>query len=221
MRRRYATIWGWGDRFEEVRINSEKYVSKEWRETIKECVIDFVATERSGGIGYYITAYTSNPKGVGDLAEGLFYVALNERDTKVHLIAIELFDEIRSAAIKYCNTLEEVEKTLEKHKEVLRDRFANHPEVKEVAQGRKVTVVHQITLLCELESRVANKIVIEVTYDIDFGAMKNLLHSLVNRMIERGLATRVSGYGLEAKDIGDYKLERVDDLGDEVIVWLV
>ncbi|MBO3753524.1 MAG: hypothetical protein FGF53_01385 [Candidatus Brockarchaeota archaeon] len=93
--------------------------------------------------------------------------------------------------------------------------------MEKVVQGKKVTVVHQIALLCELESKVANKIVMEVVYDIDFGAMKKLLHSLVNRMIEQGLATRVFGYGLEVKGIEDYTLERVDNLGDEVMVWLV
>lgn len=154
------------------------------------------------------------------MADALFYIALNEKDTKVHLIGIKLFDEVRSEAIRYRNTLEEVEKALEEHGKTLRDRFANHPEVKKVAQGKKVMVVHQITLFCELECKIANKIVMEVVYDIDFGAMKNLLHSLVNRMIERGLVTRILGYGLEVKDIKNYKLEEVDDLGDEVVVWL-
>jgi len=62
-----------------------------------------------------------------------------------------------------------------------------------VAQGKKVMVVHQITLFCKLGCKIANKIVNGGVYDIDFGAMKNLLHSLVNRMIERGLVTRILG----------------------------
>lgn len=57
-----ATVWEWGDKFENVRTNSEKYVSKRWRETTNGCGIDIVALERNEGISYCITVYTSNRK---------------------------------------------------------------------------------------------------------------------------------------------------------------
>ncbi len=67
-----ATLWVWGDDFDHVRKNCEKYVSKKWKENIKECSIEISARRRDEGICYYIVVYTSNLQSIGDLAEGLF-----------------------------------------------------------------------------------------------------------------------------------------------------
>lgn len=216
---RVATIWGWGEKFEDVKTNSEEYVGKRWEKTTKECCVDLIATERNEGISYYITAYTSDPENVGNLAEGLFYAALGEGNTKVYLIEIRLFDAMRSTTLKYCNTLEEVEKALEERKKALTNMFTNHPKVKEAAQGRKIKIIPQINLLCELESKIANKITIEVIHD-EFTSMKNLLHSLNNKIIRRGLAERVAGYKL-GRSIKDYKVGEIEVWNDEVIVLLI
>ncbi|MEM2841975.1 MAG: hypothetical protein QW201_01570 [Thermoproteota archaeon] len=81
-----ATIWGWGEDFEYVKTNIEKYISKKWEESTKECSIDLMARERNEGICYYITAYVDNPKNVGSLAEGLFYVAFDEEIPRLTLL---------------------------------------------------------------------------------------------------------------------------------------
>lgn len=219
MKRTAATIWGWGERFEDVRINSEKYVSKKWKPTVKECSIDIIASERSEGISYYITAYVSNPKSVGDLAENLFYAAFVEKDTKVHLVEIQLFDTVFSKNLKYRDTLEEVEKVLKECEKILVSKFMNHPKVREVARGRKVKIIPQIDLLCELESKIANKITMEIIHE-DFSLMKNLLHSLSNGIIKENLSERILGYKL-GRNIGNYKVGDIDVWGDEVTIWLV
>ncbi|MBO3753875.1 MAG: hypothetical protein FGF53_03225 [Candidatus Brockarchaeota archaeon] len=220
MRNKVATVWGWGEKFEDVRANCEKYVSKRWKETTKECGIIIMTTERSEGITYYITAYTSDPQSVGDLAEGLFYVAFNEGSTKIRFVEIGLLNEMLSTTVKYRNTLEEVEKALGERERILVDKFMNNPKIKEVARGRKVMMIPQIYLLCELESKIANKITIEVIHEDDFAAMKDLLNSLTDTLIQRGFATRVVGYEL-GRNIEDYKLGDIDVWGDEVTVWLV
>jgi len=45
-----ATIWEWGDRFEDVKTNIEKYLNKKWKETTKECLVEIRARERDEGI---------------------------------------------------------------------------------------------------------------------------------------------------------------------------
>ncbi|MBO3841494.1 MAG: hypothetical protein FGF48_03650 [Candidatus Brockarchaeota archaeon] len=152
--------------------------------------------------------------------EGLFYVAFNEESTKIRFVEIGLFDEMLSTTVKYRNTLEEVEKALGERERILVDKFMNNPKIKEVARGRKVIMIPQIYLLCELESKIANKITIEVIHEDDFAAMKNLLNSLTDMLIQRGFATRVAGYEL-GRNIEDYKLGDIDVWGDEVTVWLV
>lgn len=67
-----ATVWGWGDRFEDVKTNCEKYVRKRWKGTTEECLIYFSGRERDEGIGLDIAAYTSNKEKIGDLVERLF-----------------------------------------------------------------------------------------------------------------------------------------------------
>jgi len=73
------------------------------------------------------------------------------------------------------------------------EKFSEDPRVKSAAQGRKIVFIPQTNLLCELSSKIANKIIIEVVHE-DFPFMKKLLRSLSNRMLERGLAERILGY---------------------------
>lgn len=214
-----ATVWGWGDEFEDVRTNSEKYISKRWRESTKECRIYLMAKERNEDISYDITAYTSDPKRVGVLTEGLFYTALNKGDTKIDFIIIQLFDSVVSNKRVYRNSIEEVEVKLKDREPIIFNKFIKDPKVKSVAQGKNVVFIPQINLLCELESEYANKIIIELIH-YDFSCIKNLLHSLSSSLIEEGLAKRVLGYGLW-RGINDLKVWYVDVYEDKVHVWLV
>ncbi|MGC8831447.1 MAG: hypothetical protein ACP5PQ_02560 [Thermoproteota archaeon] len=56
MTTKVATVWWWGDRFEDARENCEKYIGKKWKETMKECLIYFSGRERDEGIGLDVVA---------------------------------------------------------------------------------------------------------------------------------------------------------------------
>ncbi|MEM3957236.1 MAG: hypothetical protein QXO47_03420 [Thermoproteota archaeon] len=214
-----ATIWEWGDKFEDVKTNIEKYLNKKWKETIRECLVEIRARERDEGISYHIVTYVGDPKSVGGLVESLFYAALDEGDTKVDSITIRLSDRILSTNLKCPNTIEEVEKMIKECEDALTNKFMEDPKVKQVAYGKKVKVIPQIDILCELKSGIANKIIIEAIHE-DFLLIKNLLHSLSNRIIGMNLAERILGYKLVG-DVEDFRIGYIDVWKDEVTVWLV
>ncbi|MGC8578324.1 MAG: hypothetical protein ACP5M7_10085 [Thermoproteota archaeon] len=214
-----AVIWGWGDDFKDAKINCEKYVSKKWRENTKEGCIYLTCREWNEGIGVDFAAYTSDKEKVGDLAERLLYIAAFDGNAKVYSIRLLLFDSIISGNEVCRHSMEEVESELRKREHLIAERFINDPEVKEVAQGKKVVFIPRIDLLCELESRYANKLVVEVVHE-DFKQMKKLLESVCSALIKEGLATRVLGYRL-GKSIDDMKVRYVYIWGDEVLVRIV
>lgn len=175
--------------------------------------------ERDEGIRYQITAYIGEPKNAGDLAEGLFHVALDEGNTKIMWVKVKLFDTIISNNLRYCNSIEEIEDELRGREKFIAEKFSDDPEVKSVAQGRKIVFIQKINLLCELESPVANKITMRAIYE-DFQPTKALLYSLGDRMIKRGLARRILGYKL-GRSIDELKIGEVDIWGDEVLVYII
>ena len=134
-------------------MNSVKYINKRWKGTTKECRVEIVARERTEDICYYIAAYTSDPKNVGYLAEGLFYIALDEGDTKIDFITIQLFDSIFSDNETYRKSMEEVEVELKEREQIIANRVSKDSRIKSVSQEKKVMFLSQINLLCELESR--------------------------------------------------------------------
>jgi len=216
---RNATVWVWGDRFEDVRTNCEKYISKKWRETAKECLVYFSGRERDDGIGLDIAAYVSDKGKVGELTESLFYSMVFAGNAKVYSIVIQLFEDIFSSKEAYPDSLEEVEKKLREQEEIIAKKFINDPKVKEVAQGRKVNFIQQINLLCEMESEYANKIVVELIHE-DFEKIKDLLNNLCEELIEKGLVKRITGYKL-GRSVDELEVGEVDIWGDEVLVWLI
>ncbi len=115
--------------------------------------------------------------------------------------------------------MEEVEKELREREGGIVEKFSEEPGVKSVVQGRKIVFIPQTSLLCELSSKIANKTVIEVVHE-DFSPMKDLLHSLSNRMIERGLAEQILGYDWW-KGVNDLKIGDMDIREDKVLVWLI
>ncbi|MEM3658865.1 MAG: hypothetical protein QXU11_00490 [Thermoproteota archaeon] len=215
---RVATVWSWGERFQDVKGNCEKYVKKRWEEKTKECLISFFGRERDEGISLGIDAYTSDIEKVGDLAERLFYSMVFAGNIKVYSITIKLFEDILSSNEIYRDSMEEIEKELEKLKEIIPKRFINDPKVGQVAQGRKVSFIWEIYLLCEMESEYTNKIVIELAHS-DFEGIKDILNKLSEELIENGLAKRILGYRLW-KSVEDLKVEFVDVYGDEASVFI-
>lgn len=218
MEMKVARVWEWGDRFEDVKTNCEKYISKRWGETKKECLIYFSGREGDEGIGLDIAAYTSSKEGVGDLAERLFH-SMVFRNAKVYSISIQLFEDIFSDSEVYRDSMEEVERELREREKIIAEKFINDPMVKQVARGRKVNFIQQINLVCEMESECANKIVMELVHE-NFEKIKDLLNDLIGELIEKGLVKRVLGYKL-GRSIDELKVGNVDIWMDEVLVWLI
>jgi len=211
-----AVIWGWGDDFKDAKANCEKYISSRWKENTKEICIYLTCRDWNEGIGLDLAAYTSDKEMVGDLAERLLYVAAFDGNAKVYSIRLLLFDSMVSKNEVCRHSMEEVENELKRREGLIAERFINDPEVKEVAQGRKVVFIPRIDLLCELESQCANKLVVEVVHE-NFKQMRELLDSVCNALIKEGLATRVLGYRL-GKSVEDMKVRYVDTWGNEVLV---
>ncbi len=213
---RVATVWGWGDEFEDVKGNCRKYISKRWDESIKECCIEVIAKDSEGAC-YFLSAYINNPRSVGEFAEGLFYVALYA-GYKVERITIQLSDSIISDEEKYRDSIENAEIKLEEYEQAIRERFTNDPRVNSIVQERKIEFISPTNLLCELESEIANKIVTEVIHE-DFSHVKDLSVSLNNRLIEEGLAKRVTGYKIW-KSVDEFEIYDMNIRDDEAYIWL-
>lgn len=215
----HATVWMWGDDLEAVRVNSEKYVSKRWRGTMEECAIGITGRERDEGTIFYLTAYSSNPKRIGDLAEHLLNVALNlGEDVKVDFVTILLSDHMNSGKELYRDDLEHVEEEYERNRRILTERFGMDPMVKTKAGGREIIVVPEVSLKCELNSDCANKIIADVV-DFDFQRLKNFTRSLSEKLIYEGLARHIVGYKLFV-DIERLEIESISIHEDKVYVRL-
>lgn len=215
-----ATVWGWGDDFEAVKTNSEKYVSKRWKETTKECAIGITAKERYEGTSFYITAFTSDPKKVGELADRLLDTALGLKgDVKVDFVTIVLSEDMVSEKELYRDNSEHVEEEYRRCEKALVAKVGANPKMRAKVQGKKIVVIPEIALTCELESDYANKVIVDAT-DSDFTRLKNFIHSLSEGLIKEGLAKSTVGFKLY-EDVEKLKIEDIDAEGDEVYVWLV
>lgn len=219
MKAKVATIWEWGDRFKDVRANCEKYISKMWSETTKECLIYFSGRERDEGIGLDIATYASNKEKIGDLAERLFHSMVFVGNAKVYSISIQLFEDVFSDKEAYRSSIGEIEKELKEHEGIIAKKFINDPKVKQVAQGRKVSFIQQINLLCEMGSEYANKIVVELIHE-DFEKIKDFLDRLSRELIEISLVKEIIGYKL-GRSVEELNVGDVDIWEDEVLVWLI
>ncbi|MBO3797638.1 MAG: hypothetical protein QXI42_09470 [Thermoproteota archaeon] len=214
-----ARVWGWGDKFEDVKTNCEKYVAKRWTENTKECCLGIMARERNEGIFYFIDVYTGDSKSVGSLAEGLFQVALSQGETKVDFVTIRLYDDIISKNIRHCKSIEEIEKEFKKHEEAIVSRFINDPRVCNAAKGKNVIFIPETHLLCELKSKVCNKVIVETICDLGFETLRDFLYSLSDKIIKKNLAEEVIGYELRGS-VEEFKINDVDVGCDEVYVYL-
>ena len=146
-------------------MSCEKYISRRWKGTTKECLVYFSGRERDEGIGLDISAYTSDKEKARDLTERLFHSMVFAGNVKVYSVMIQLFEDIFSSNEVYRDSMEEVEKKLKEREEATAEKFTDDPKVRQVAQGRKVNFIQQINLLCEMEPECANKIVIELIHE--------------------------------------------------------
>ncbi|MBO3832175.1 MAG: hypothetical protein FGF51_02145 [Candidatus Brockarchaeota archaeon] len=213
-----VTVWYWGEEFKDVGRNCEKYVSKRWDESVKECGVWILARERREGIIYTVTAFVSSPKGIDNLAQHLFNVTLLQGSTKVDFVVVQLTNSVFSASMQYRDPMEKVENELEELMKNIAEKFGEDPRVREVMKGKKVVFIPEICLLCELESHQASKILIEVVHHF-FSNIKGFLDSLTNKLIKEGLAERILGYKLNVS-VENLEIEDVEAWEDEVHVWL-
>jgi hypothetical protein len=223
-----ATVWGWGERFEDVGRNCKKHVDKRWKKNIKECKIEIMARERNDGVCYWLTVYLSSPRDVEKIAEDLFYTALFKGDTKVDFVNTYLFDSMVSNKVVCRKSIDEVRNEFDMFIKEVAKRFRSDSKIEPIAKVKKVEFNVDVCLICELESTVANKVVIDAIH-WDFELLSNFVKSLIDDLIEKELASRVLGYGLrtgstdslEIVDIGQRKemvfvrLERRNKLFDK------
>ncbi|MBO3833091.1 MAG: hypothetical protein FGF51_06895 [Candidatus Brockarchaeota archaeon] len=213
-----ARVWGWGDDLELAGKNAQTYVNKRWGNKTEECSI--AVDGRSEDILFKITAYMSKPEVVEDLVNNLFDIALT-RGSKIYSVTVSLYDHMASSGMTCTNSLPFVREAYERRKQILMEKFKEHPEVKSLLEeGRTLIVIPATAILCELESKCFNKVIVWTSnYDLD--PLMDYVHFIANRLIERKIATRIVGYDLrnnvEELTILDIDL---DMRGKKVYLWL-
>ncbi|MGB9717589.1 MAG: hypothetical protein ACP5PQ_02445 [Thermoproteota archaeon] len=214
-----AMVWGWGDEPELAGENAERYVRKRWKATMTECSITITGRITEEDVLFRITAYISGePKGVKNLVDNMFDASLTVKG-KVYSIMVGLYDYMASDEEKYVDSLSSVKEAYENRMQTLTQRFKEHPRVKTLLEkDNSLVVIPVTTLLCELGSEQADKVIVKAgNYNLE--DILKVLRLLTDKLIERKVATRILGYGL-GDDIE--KLE-IDDLYVEkgkVYLWL-
>ncbi len=211
------TVWGWGDDYEDAKINSEACVKKLWRSTTKECHIMLVGRNRDEGITFGIDIYTRDAKSVGSLVDGLLSTALMGRN-KVYEIKLEFLEEKASDRRTCLKRLEEVEKENETLMNMCIEKVKEDPRVKPLAEDRKVLVFPDMTLLSELELEYGAKMLVGA-FHFDFQEMMKFVSSLSDELIKKKLAKRIVGYEL-LLDVDELEFSDIDVTEDEVLVDL-
>ncbi len=208
---------GWGDDLELAGKNAQTYVNKKWRSTTEECSI--AVDGRSEDVLFKITVYTSKPEVVEELVNNLFDIALT-RGSKTYSVSVSLYDHMASNEIMCTKNLLFVRESYDKRKQILMEKFKDHPEVKPLLEERTLTVISATAILCELESEIFNKVIVWTSnYDLDL--LVDYAHLLANRLIEREIATRIVGYELRnnVEELTILDLD-VDTKEKKVYLWL-
>jgi len=141
-------VWEWGSDFDLLVKNCEKYVSLEWQEDTKECAISLHGIERTEGVVYYITGYTTNRADVAEIASKLLSAAWG---TKIRYCDVELSKREFSKGVDTSYKEEElsarVELLLEKVKQrVLERNDTLSSKAKET--GKELVVSWELYLSC-------------------------------------------------------------------------
>ncbi|MCX8183163.1 MAG: hypothetical protein N3F08_01895 [Crenarchaeota archaeon] len=210
------TVWGWGDKYEAARVNSETCVEKFWREATKECHIALVGKDRREGMIFGIDVYTDDPKSVGFLVERLLNLVLM-RKNKVYEITMEFLMEEASYE-RHSKPLEEIEKQYETLTSMCIEKVKDDPRVKPLTDGRKILVFPDMSLFIELEPGYGLRMSVGVSH-FNFDEMLKFIQSLSEDLIRSKLAKRILGYNL-LLDIDRLEVSDVDVTEDEVLVDL-
>ncbi len=211
------TVWGWGDKYEAARANSESCIEKFWREATKECHIALVGKDRREGIIFGIDVYTDDPRSVGFLVERLLSLALTGKN-KVYEITMEFLMEEASYK-EHLKTLEEIEKEYEILTGMCIEKVKNDPRVKPLTDGREILVFPDMNLFVELEPEYGLRMTVGA-FHFNFNEMLEFIRFLSENLIKNKLAKRILGYGLSL-DIDRLEVSDVDVTEDEVLVDLV
>jgi hypothetical protein len=208
----------WGDEPELAGENAEKYVSKRWKDTTRECSIALTGRITDEDVLFSITAYVSDKSGLKDLVDDLLDVGLTGK-SKIYSITVSLYDDKVSDEERYRESLNIVQEACKRREQTLTKMFRENPEVKALLEGGKPLIVIPVTtLFCELESERVNKVIVKAgNYNLE--DILSILHLLINRLIERNVAKNILGYGLRE---GIEELE-IDDLyvkEGKVYIWL-
>ncbi|MEM2820951.1 MAG: hypothetical protein QXM98_01675 [Thermoproteota archaeon] len=120
---------------------------------------------------------------------------------------------------KYRDSLSNVKEIYRSRIQILMQKFKEHPRVKALLEKENsLVVIPTTTLLCELESEQADKLIVKAgNYNLE--DILKILHLLTDELIKRKVATRILGYSL--KD--DIEKLEIDDLYVEkktVYLWL-
>ncbi|MBO3841875.1 MAG: hypothetical protein FGF48_05605 [Candidatus Brockarchaeota archaeon] len=214
-----AMIWGWGDEPELAGKNAERYISKRWKATMTECSITITGRITEEDVLFRITAYISGkPKGVKNLVDNMFDASLTGKG-KVYSITVGFYDYVASDEEKYRDSLPSVKESCKNRMQILMQRFKKHPRVKALlGKENSLVVIPVTTLLCELESGQADKVIVKAgNYNLE--DILKVLHLLTDKLIERKVATRILGYSLrddmEKLEINDLYVEK-----GKVYLWL-
>ncbi|MBO3802801.1 MAG: hypothetical protein JTT11_02840 [Candidatus Brockarchaeota archaeon] len=210
------TVWGWGDKYEAARVNSEACVERFWKDATKECHIALVGKDRREGIIFGIDVDTDNPKSVGFLVERLLNLVLT-RKNKVYEIKMEFLTEEASYR-EHLKTLEEIEKQYEILANICIEKVKDDPRVKPLAEGRKIAVFPDMSLFVDLEPECGLRMSVGVSH-FNFDEMLEFVQSLSKDSIESKLARRILGYKLSL-DIDKLEISDIDVTEDEVLVDL-
>ncbi|MEM2100629.1 MAG: hypothetical protein QXP45_04790 [Thermoproteota archaeon] len=211
-----AKVWGWGEDPELAGENAQKYVDKRWKATTKECSIG-ISGKDSEDILFGITVYISEPKGTRSIVDDMMDIALSGRG-KLYFLTVSLHDNIVSETKVYRNDLEAIYEVYKKREQYLLQKFKNHPKVRALNEGKELVVSFVTTVICELESKRVNKVIVDAG-NFELESILKSLHLLTNETIKREMATCLLGYELW----GDPDKLEIDDLyveNDKVYLWL-
>jgi len=212
-------IWERFDTPRKVRVKTKKCIEERWKDTTKECEIWVSGRDREEDVSFDIRIYTNDPKKVPGFAEQLLDLA-EASGTKVYDLSLELRESQVSDEEAHKKDIVTVERTYDEQQTLLVNRAKADERVRQaLAEGAKnVVVFADINLLCEMDSEVARKVIGEAIAD-DFETTVNWLVKMIERIKNRGLATKVIGYELW-RNLDRLEIYEVDADGDDVCVWL-
>lgn len=212
-----ARVWGWGEDLELAGKNAQKYVSKRWSATTQECSVGISGKDRED-IFFGITVYLSEPKEVEDIVDDIMDVGLTGKG-KLYFLTVDLYDNIASENRVYRNDLSTIRESYKKREQYLLQKFRNHPKVKDLLNENTTLVLSfPTTIICELETKRANKIIINAG-NYEFQNILDSLHLLTKKAIEQGIATRILGYDLWG-NVDDLELDDLYVENGKVYLWL-